>query len=35
MPETGGYAVGAYAAAVVLYAGYVASLVWRARKPRK
>lgn len=35
MPETGSYYIAAYLAAGVLYAGYVASLVWRARRLRK
>ena len=33
MPDTFGYYVAAYVAAGVLYAGYVASLIVRRRKP--
>jgi hypothetical protein len=35
MPDTASYYYAAYIAAGLLYAGYVASLVWRARRTRK
>jgi hypothetical protein len=35
MPDTASYYYAAYVAAGVLYAGYVASLWWRARRSTK
>lgn len=35
MPDTAGYSVAAYVAAGVLYAGYVLSLWWRAKRLRQ
>lgn len=35
MPDTAAYYYAAYAAAAALYAGYIVSLWWRARRPRK